>query len=91
MSKDDEVYSISSVGEPLSVEQDNRARKYVFSMTIRIVCFIGAFWTDGWLRWLLLCGSLVLPWIAVVLANAGLENGRRTSYSHRYHQGNELE
>jgi hypothetical protein len=91
MSKNDEVYSISSVRQPLSVDQDKRARKYVFSMTIRILCFIGAFWAEGWLRWLLLTGSLVLPWIAVVVANAGLESGRRSVHPHHYHSGHELD
>lgn len=43
-------------------------------MSIRMVCFGAALVTDGVLRWVLLAGSLVLPWVAVVLANAGREN-----------------
>ncbi len=39
-----------------------------------MVCFVAALLTDGPIRWVLLVGSLVLPWIAVVLANAGREN-----------------
>lgn len=39
-----------------------------------MVCFVAALLTEGPLRWLLLFGSLVLPWVAVVLANAGREN-----------------
>ncbi len=43
-------------------------------MSIRMVCFVAALLTDGPIRWVLLVGSLVLPWVAVVLANAGREN-----------------
>lgn len=39
-----------------------------------MVCFGLALLTDGILRWVFLGGSLILPWVAVVIANAGLEN-----------------
>ena len=42
-------------------------------MVIRTACFIGAIFTDGILRWVLIAGSLILPYIAVVVANAGQE------------------
>ncbi len=47
-----------------------RQRRYVFSMSVRTVCFIGAVLTEGWLRWVLVAGALVLPYVAVVMANA---------------------
>jgi hypothetical protein len=81
MAKKPEVYSVSSVGQSLTDDQQSRSRRYMWSMGIRVVCFAAAVWVDGWLRWVLLAGSLVLPWVAVVVANAGRENGRpRTSY-----------
>ncbi len=40
-------------------------------MAIRTVCFIGAIIADGWLRWTLVAGAVFLPYVAVVMANAG--------------------
>ena len=47
-----------------------RQRRYVFSMGIRTVCFVAAIITDGVLRWILVAAALVLPYVAVVMANA---------------------
>jgi hypothetical protein len=47
-----------------------RQRRYVLSMSLRTVCFIGAVLTEGWVRWVLVAGALVLPYVAVVMANA---------------------
>lgn len=54
-----------------------RVRKYTISMTIRMVCFILAFFFDGWVRWVLLAGAIVLPYIAVVIANGGADLTKR--------------
>jgi hypothetical protein len=48
-----------------------RQRRYFFSMAIRTACFVGAVATDGVIRWVLMFGALVLPYVAVVIANAG--------------------
>jgi hypothetical protein len=41
-------------------------------MGFRTVCFIAAiFAADGWWRWVLIVAALVLPYVAVVMANAG--------------------
>jgi hypothetical protein len=45
-------------------------------MGVRTACFVAAFVTHGILRWLLIVAAFVLPYIAVVIANAGRE--RRT-------------
>ncbi len=42
-------------------------------MLIRTVCFVGAVAADGVLRWLLFAAAVFLPYIAVVLANAGVQ------------------
>ena len=47
-----------------------RQRRYVLSMSLRTVCFIGAVLTEGWIRWVLVAGAIVLPYVAVVMANA---------------------
>lgn len=70
----DEVHSVTSAQTPLSQEQKARTRRYLMSMSIRTACFLGAVVAQGWLRWALLVGAVVLPYIAVVMANAGREN-----------------
>lgn len=49
---------------------DGRQRRYLISMGVRTVCFIGAVAVGpGPLRWLLVLGAVFLPYIAVVMAN----------------------
>ena len=43
-------------------------------MMIRTACFIGAILTPSPYRWFLLIGAVTLPYVAVVIANAGREN-----------------
>ena len=43
-------------------------------MSVRTVCVIGAIFIPGWPRWVLIAGAVLLPYVAVVLANAGREN-----------------
>ena len=38
-------------------------------MAIRTACFVGAVIVEGWLRWVLVVGAFILPYIAVVMAN----------------------
>ena len=49
---------------------DHRRRRYLLSMLIRTLCFVGAVIADGWLRWVLVAGAFVLPYVAVVMANS---------------------
>jgi hypothetical protein len=68
----DEVPSITSAPEPLADDQARRMNRYFVQMGIRMACFLGAlFLADGWLRWVLLVGAVVLPYSAVLFANAG--------------------
>jgi hypothetical protein len=47
-----------------------RQRRYLLSMGLRTVCFVGAIVVgQGWLRWVLVAGALLLPYVAVVMAN----------------------
>lgn len=55
---------------PLRDEQTVRMRKYLISMGIRVVCFVGAALTTGWLRWTLVAAAVLLPLFAVIVANA---------------------
>jgi len=69
--------SISNVGQPLSKDQSSRARKYFISMMIRTLCFILAVILPSPYRWIALFGAVVLPYIAVIVANAGRETIKR--------------
>jgi hypothetical protein len=43
-------------------------------MGIRTFCVIAAIFVPGWPRWVLIAGAITLPYLAVVMANAGREN-----------------
>jgi len=67
------VYQISEARSGLSEDISSRTRRYVISMGIRTVCFPIAVFTEGWVRWMFVAVALVLPYFAVIIANAGRE------------------
>jgi Protein of unknown function (DUF3099) len=67
------VYQITSARRGIRDDVDGRTRRYLFSMGVRTACFLGAVVTSGWLRYGLIIGALVLPYLAVVIANGGRE------------------
>ena len=68
---DADVVRITSAPESPRAELGQRERRYMVSMTIRTVCFIGAVVVgDNWLRWVLVAGAFLLPYVAVVMANS---------------------
>lgn len=73
--------SITDAGAPLSVDQSGRARRYFISMMIRTACFIAAVILPSPWRWISLAGALLLPYVAVVVANAGRETVNKKSVS----------
>jgi Flp pilus assembly protein TadB len=49
-----------------------RQRRYVLSMGFRTLCFVTAVIVGhGVIMWLLIVAALLLPYVAVVMANAG--------------------
>ncbi|MCB0896204.1 MAG: DUF3099 domain-containing protein [Nocardioides sp.] len=72
--RDDEAIRITTA--PSSRQDDIAARqkRYLLSMTLRSACFVGAIVAAlagiGWLWPILIAGALVLPYVAVVMANA---------------------
>ncbi|HEY5184303.1 MAG TPA: DUF3099 domain-containing protein [Actinomycetes bacterium] len=70
------VYRITAARTALSEDVDDRARRYLFSMLVRTGCFVGAVLASGPLRWLLIAGAVLLPYLSVVFANGGREPGR---------------
>ena len=45
-------------------------RRYLATMAFRVVCTLLAIVASGWLRWTLVAAAVILPYIAVVMANA---------------------
>jgi len=80
-SRTDRVHTITSTQGPLGEDIDRRARRYLFQMSLRTVCFLGAVFTWGHIPTpvsaALLVSAVVLPYVAVVLANAGRERPER--------------
>lgn len=76
MADETEVHSITSAAVvPLSKDQRSREVRYLWSMSIRTICFVAAVIASGPLRWTFLAGAAFLPYFAVVIANAGRERG----------------
>jgi hypothetical protein len=67
------VYRITDARKGITEDVNARQRRYLISMGIRTVCFILAIIASGWLQWLLVIAALLLPYIAVIIANAGRE------------------
>jgi hypothetical protein len=72
-----QVHTITSAPAPLGDDIARRARRYMFQMGLRTVCFLSAVLTWGRIPTpisvVLLVSAVVLPYVAVVLANAGRE------------------
>jgi Protein of unknown function (DUF3099) len=68
-----EVYRITSAVGSRSADMQQRATRYLLSMGIRTVCVILVIIVPGPLRWVFAVGAIVLPYIAVVSANAAGE------------------
>lgn len=64
------VHTVTSAPSSPSDDQGDRIRRYLTMMSIRVACFALLFVTHGWVRWAALIGAVVLPYFAVVIANA---------------------
>jgi hypothetical protein len=69
----EEVQSITTAQSSLANDQSVRQRRYFISMMIRTICFILTVVLPSPFRWIALTGAVTLPYIAVVVANAGRE------------------
>jgi predicted tellurium resistance membrane protein TerC len=68
-----EVHRITDAGVSLTDDQAGRQRRYLIAMSIRTLCVLGAVLAPSPWRWVLAVGAVILPYIAVVMANAGRE------------------
>ncbi len=69
--KGDDAVRITTAATSPQADISARQRRYVISMTIRTLCFVAAIVVGpGWLRWVLVAAAVLLPYVAVVMANA---------------------
>lgn len=70
------VPAVTSLPQSPGDEVDHRVRRYALTMSIRIACFALMVLVQpyGWYTWLFGIAAAVLPYIAVVFANAGSDS-----------------
>jgi hypothetical protein len=68
-----ETVRITSAHTSHSERIRGRQRRYLISMGIRTMCFVLAVVADGWMRWGFIVAAVVLPYFAVIVANAAGE------------------
>ncbi|GAB6902777.1 DUF3099 domain-containing protein [Kineosporia succinea] len=68
------VHSITGALTPHSDDLDIRIRRYLISMSVRVLCVILAIVVHArwghWSWWIFAIGAVILPYVAVVMANA---------------------
>jgi len=77
------AFRITDAPEPLSTDISSRQKRYLISMMARTLCFIaaGVAGIAGvlWLALIFAFGAIVLPYVAVVMANAATPKGTESS------------
>lgn len=66
-----EVVTITNAAVAHSEEMRQRMIKYAVTMGIRMVCLALVFVFDGWFKIIPVVGAVILPWVAVMIANGG--------------------
>jgi hypothetical protein len=81
----EDVVLVTTARDSLLVEQEARRRRYLWSMAVRVACFLLAVTLlHGIAQVIAIGASLVIPWVAVVAANGGPPRDvRRMSYADR--------
>ena len=73
-SREPEAVRITSAAASRNADIATRQKRYLLSMSLRTLCFVGAIIASlagvHWLWPILIAGALVLPYVAVVMANA---------------------
>ena len=90
MAREPEVHTITTAAVGTSTDQRSRQRVYLLGMAVRTACFLGAIVVDGVLRWVMAGAAVLLPYVAVVAANAGRDRSGATdaTYIQRHAIGN---
>lgn len=64
------VHTVTSARSSAADEQAARVKRYLFTMGIRTACFVLVLVVPGWWRLVAVVAAAILPYIAVVMANA---------------------
>lgn len=80
------MYSVTSAPQSAQSDRDYRMHRYLLSMGIRTVCFVLSVlfiavlhWTIA--GWILVVAAVLLPYVAVVMANAASSHGGKQGVS----------
>jgi Flp pilus assembly protein TadB len=74
----DEPVLVTTAAISPGEERRARERRYLITMAVRVVAFVVAIvFATGWIRVIAIILALGLPWVAVVLANAGPKREQR--------------
>lgn len=68
---------ITDARSAASVEHESRVKRYALTMGFRTLCFISMIFVDGPFRWVLFAGAVMLPYVAVIVANQANQRGRQ--------------
>jgi hypothetical protein len=60
---------ITDARTPASEEMHSRVVRYTFTMAFRTACFLAMYFVHGPARWVLFACALILPYVAVIMAN----------------------
>src|SRR5438309_6056580 len=66
-----DVQSATALRESPLQNRRKRMRKYMIAMSVRTLCLIALVVVPDWWRYVFGVGAVILPYIAVVLANVG--------------------
>jgi predicted membrane metal-binding protein len=72
--------SITSLPEAPGADRERRFHRYVWQMSLRVVLFVAAIfiwaWWHTWLFVIPIALAAIIPWVAVIIANAGNRAGQ---------------
>ena len=76
MKRSGSAHAVTSLPQAPQDEAGHRVRRYALTMGIRMVCFLlmALIQPYGWYTWVFAIAAAVLPYIAVVFANAGSDS-----------------
>ena len=93
---DEAPIRITTASQGVSADIAARQKRYVITMAVRTLCFVVVAILaitragPGWLPWIFVVGAVFLPYIAVVMANAGTTKSDGFELRHGSSQDREL-
>jgi hypothetical protein len=91
MGSGDDVVLVTTAAQSPGDERRDRERRYLITMGARVVAILVAIiFATGWVRVAAIAASLVLPWIAVIVANAPAKRRSSTPQLYRARPQREL-